>query len=74
MQARFAGEGDKVQKATPDDWIRYYREGERRSRSRGGDPVPVLRARAILRDRLSLAAGVVALAGVLTAYVTILGH
>jgi hypothetical protein len=63
-----------VRKATDDEWTRYYAETAPRGQHGRNDPIQRQRARAVVRERLAVAAALAALGGALIAYVTLLAR
>jgi hypothetical protein len=61
-------------KATSEEWTRYYAETARRGQHGRNDPIQRQRSRALVRERLWIVAGVVALAGTLAAYLVMLAR
>ena len=63
-----------ARRATSDEWHRYYAETAKRGQHGRKDPIRLLRARALVRERLGILAGLTALAGTLVAYVVLLAR
>lgn len=63
-----------AQKATSDEWTRYYAETAPSGHHGRNDPIQRQRPRALVRERLAVAVGLAALAGALVAYLLLLGR
>lgn len=62
-----------MERATSEDWHRYYAETAPQGKHGRNDPTQHQRKRALLRERLAIAVGLTALAACLVAYVGLLG-
>jgi len=63
-----------VRRATSEEWQRYYAETAKRGQHGHKDPIRLERARAMVRERLGVLAGLTALAGTLVAYFLLLAR
>jgi hypothetical protein len=61
-------------KATSDEWIRYYTKTAKRDQHGRNDPIERQRARALVRERLGVVAGLTVLTGALIAYFVLLAR